>query len=360
MFTLDIARAYKNFMSNPLDWPLLCVQWRGQYFVETSMPFGSRASSCFMQRVANFITRVLRSEGITAIMYLDDIIVVSPDHTSAKAHYGRAKELLAELGLPEAVGKAQPPAQAVRWLGVDIDAADMSLSIPQDKLREVVAAVERYHNARSINKRQLQSLVGKLVLVAKCVDPARAFIAKLLDALRAFGDRQYIKVTSDMRADLQWFREFVHEWNGTSIIPAAAPHKTIQVDACLTGIGATDGRSAYAACVAPDSDPISNITEIEAVNVIIALHTFVTQEDAGGHVMVQCDNMSAVQALTASRAHNPILAKCARVNWMLQAIHDIKVSFSHIPGSDNPVADALSRAHTTQAYHELAREFIIN
>ena len=258
MFTLDIARAYKNFMSDPLDWPLLCVQWKGKYYVETSMPFGSRASSCFMQRVANFITRVLRSEGIIAIMYLDDVIVISPDRTIADTQYARVRELLAELGLPEAVDKAQPPAQAVRWLGVDIDAVNMSLSIPNDKLKEVMLAVDRYHNARSINKRQLQSLVGKLVNVAKCVDPARAFIARLLDALRAFGDRQFIKVTQEMRADLQWFREFVNEWNGTSLIPAVTPHKIIQVDGCLTGIGATDGTRAYAACVAPESDPISS------------------------------------------------------------------------------------------------------
>ena len=360
MFTLDIARAYKNFMSDPLDWPLLCVQWKDKYYVETSMPFGSRASSCFMQRVANFITRVLRSEGIIAIMYLDDVIVISPDRTIADTQYARVRELLAELGLPEAVDKAQPPAQAVHWLGVDIDAVNMSLSMPNDKLKEVMLAVDRYHNARSINKRQLQSLVGKLVNVAKCVDPARAFIARLLDALRAFGDRQFIKVTQEMRADLQWFREFVYEWNGTSLIPAVTPHKIIQVDACLTGIGAMDGTRAYAACVAQESDPISNITEIEAANVVIALHTFITPEDAGGHIMVQCDNMSAVQALTSSRAHNPILAECARANWMLQAIHNVKISISHIPGVDNPVADALSRAHTTSAHHELAREHIVD
>ena len=26
MFTIDIARAYKNFLTDPLDWPLLCVR----------------------------------------------------------------------------------------------------------------------------------------------------------------------------------------------------------------------------------------------------------------------------------------------------------------------------------------------
>ena len=302
MSTVDIARAYKNFLSDPLDWPLLCVHWRDQHFIELSVPFGSRASSCFMQRIANFITRVLRDEGITALMYLDDVIVLATDPDLAKHHYARVRQLLAELGLPEAADKAQPPAQAVRWLGIDINAANMSLSIPTDKLNEVVQAVNRYYTAKSINKRQLQSLVGKLVHVAKCVEPARAFIACLLDALRAFGDRPYIKVTDDMRADLGWFREFVQDWNGISLIPPAAPHRVIQVDACLTGIGATNGVQAYAACVAPEQDPIVNISEIEAANIIVALHTFITDRDVGGHIMVQCDNKPAVQALTSSRS----------------------------------------------------------
>ena len=70
LFTLDIARAYKNFTSDPLDWPLLYARWDGKYYIYLSMLFGARASSCFMQRVANFITRVLRDEGIEAIMYL--------------------------------------------------------------------------------------------------------------------------------------------------------------------------------------------------------------------------------------------------------------------------------------------------
>ena len=112
-----------------------------------------------------------------------------------------------------------------------------------------------------------------------------------------------------MTADLDWFVEFLAPWNGVSLIPKVAPHKIVQVDACLTGIGATDGRAAYAARIAPDTDPVANITEVETINVVVALHTFITADDAGGHILVPCDNLPAVQALTSSRAHNPILVE---------------------------------------------------
>ena len=306
MFTVDIARAYRNFRSDPIDWPLLCVAWKGAYYVDTSMPFGARASSCHMQRAADFIVRALRREGIEGAMYLDDLIIVAPDHTTATQQYHRVRSLLAELGLPEAEDKAQPPSTCVTWLGMNIDSCEMTLSIPQSKVADILQYVQRCKVTRSLHKRQLQSLIGKLMHLAKCVLPARVFMARLIEALRDMKTSWYTRVTATMRADLEWFSQFAATWNGRAVIPQTAPHRRIQVDACLTGVGATDGSIAHAGMIAPDDDPVNNITEIEAANVVIALHTFITELDRGKHVEVECDNMSTVQALTHGRARNPV------------------------------------------------------
>ena len=174
----------------------------------------------------------------------------------------------------------------------------MCLSIPHDKVQDALQAFNRYITARSINKRQLQSLIGKLVHVAKCVELARVFISGLLEALRSFGDRWYIKVTHEMKMDLAWFNEFLIPWNRCSLIPKHNPTKVMQVDACLTGVGAIDGRAAYATQLAPDHDPVAKITALECANIVNALHTFITPQDACGHIIVQCDSLSSVQALT--------------------------------------------------------------
>ena len=246
MFTIDISRAYRNFRADPLDWPLLCIEWQGLHYIDVSMPFGARASSCHMQRVANIIIRLLANEGILGFMYLDDLIVLSPDESSSWKHYHRARHLLEELGLPEAEDKSQPPAPAVRWLGIDIDTTAMTLSIPTDKVNDILTVVDRYRHCKSITRQQLQSLIGKLMHLAKCVEPARAFMSRILDTLRDMGHAHYTRVNDQMRADLAWFWEFATSWNGVSIIPTGPPTRVIQVDACLTGIGATDGRLAYA------------------------------------------------------------------------------------------------------------------
>ena len=356
MFTIDIARAYRNFKSDPLDWPLLCVQWKGSHFIDVSMPFGARASSCHMQRVADFIMCILRSEGMKGAM--DDLIIIAPDIDTARVQYDRVCDLLLELGLPQAPDKAQPPATVVTWLGITIDACHMSLSIPQEKVVEILEYVRRCKAAKSMHKRQLQSLIGKLMHLAKCVEPAHIFMARLLEALRAMKDSWYVKVDDVMRADLVRFEEFAMDWNGRSLITKGPPRRHIMVDACLTGIGATDGTWAYAAPVAPDHDPIHNITEIEAANVIVVLHTFISAAVAGTRVAIHCDNMPSVQALTYGKADNPILAECARAAWMIEALFNVKLCFIHVPGIYNPIADALRRAHSSQAHHDFASRLL--
>ena len=213
MFTLDVARAYKNFRVDPLDWPLMCMKWDGAYYVETLMPFGARSSSCNMQRVASMITRILGQEGIKARMYLDDLIVVAETKKEAEVHYNRVKGLFSELGLPEAADKAQPPSTKVRWLGIDICSQTMCLSIPEAKLGEITAEIGRCYNKRTLHRRAYESLLGKLLYVAKCVSPARVFLSRMLQAYRE-AKGWFVRITPEVRADLGWFLEFCHQWNG--------------------------------------------------------------------------------------------------------------------------------------------------
>ena len=351
MFTMDISRAYKNFRSCPLDWPLLGVSWDDRYYLDISVPFGARGSSCHVQRVAEAIVYMLRQQGIKATMYLDDLIVVADGHKKCWTQFKVTRLLFTTLGLPEAIEKTQTPARRVRWLGIDICAATMTLTMPADKLQDTQKLVAATLRKESITKKQLQSLLGKLLHMSKCVQPARIFVGRLLDVLRAMPDSR-TAVTGDMRADLAWFRQFACDWNGTSIIPPIEPHRTMEVDACMGGIGGADDTRAYSHRLVINNDRAHqySINHLEALNIVVALHTFVTEQDKGGHIRVMCDNLAAVQVLTSGRGQDPCLMEAARAAWMLQAVMQVKVSFNHIPGASNVLADALSRAHISPAH----------
>ena len=358
MFTIDVSRAYKNFKSCPLDWPLLAIRWREDHYLDVTMPFGARASSGHMQRVADSIVAALARSGIVAHMYLDDLVVVAPSYDMAMSQYDFAKELLARLGLPEAMDKSQPPATAIKWLGVNVDSIAGTLSIPHEKIEQLVTLSKCAIRRRSITRKQLQSILGKMLHVAKCIHPARLFVARLLDELRG-PKRTFINLNSSMRADIKWFIEFASQWNGVALFPNKQLVREIVVDACIQGIGAATHSSAYAVRLRQEATLAPNITEIEAINVAVALQTFLGPSDTGKTIKVLCDNLPAVSVLQTGRGKNHVVLEAARQAWMVQALFQVSIIYEHIPGRLNTLADTLSRAplshnHMLKAQNDVA------
>ena len=119
LYTINIARAYRNFHSDPLDWPLQGIHFAGNLLIDVALPFGERNSSFHMQKVAQFISRALTARGSCVLIYLDNIVGVAPTHDQATFHYTMACELLGSLGLPLAEKKLHPPSRVVQWLGIE-------------------------------------------------------------------------------------------------------------------------------------------------------------------------------------------------------------------------------------------------
>ena len=86
--------------------------------------------------------------------------------------------------------------------------------------------------------------------MAKCVAPARLFASRLLEVLRGPPQLDYV-VDQSVRADLNWFVNYLKDWNGVAYIPSTTVSATIYTDACMKGVGATDGKQAYAARLDP-------------------------------------------------------------------------------------------------------------
>ena len=86
------------------------VLWGGprNVYIDIAMPFGARMSSLYMQKVAEFITRSLRTENIKVLIYLDDVVGVASTEDKAMHNFQHVKDLLA-LGLPLAEAKSVPP-----------------------------------------------------------------------------------------------------------------------------------------------------------------------------------------------------------------------------------------------------------
>ena len=93
--------------------------------------------------------------------------------------------LILELaGLEESAGKACPPSTFMTFLGIEIDTVTMTCRVPKDKMVEIQQELQEWANKQTASKKMLQSLIGKLQFIAKCIPPGRIFIARMLDNLR--------------------------------------------------------------------------------------------------------------------------------------------------------------------------------
>ena len=111
--------------------------------------------------------------------YIDDLIYCGLPSTISTS-YQFLLDLLQELGLDISHKKLCPPSTKVICLGILFDTIHRTISIPDSKLQEICTVCNLWSDKRMVNKSDLQSLLGLLLYITKCVKPARFFLNRML------------------------------------------------------------------------------------------------------------------------------------------------------------------------------------
>ena len=339
IFKVDVSRAFRHVKVDPGDYDLLGLQWRDVY-VDTCVPFGTRHGSQIFQRLSDGVRFIMRQKGFQMIDYIDDYVGVGVPSV-AWASYEALLALMAELGLTVSNKKLVSPATCVTCLGVMIDTVTGTIAIPPEKLATILSEVRQWLHRDVASKRQLQSILGLLLYVHKCVRPARVFLNRMLDLLRSAHGRQKIFLTPEFKRDLRWFAKFLPTYNGVSLYDHKPIGATLELDACLTGFGGHCGRYVYHLPIVRGFMKRS-IVHLEMVNILIAIRLFKFLWK-GRKTLIKCDNEAVVSVLKTGRTRDPYLAACGRNIWYESAMSDIDLQYTHIRGTDNKIADVLSR-----------------
>ena len=356
IFKIDISRAFRHIKVDPADYDLLGLYWNGHY-LDTCLPFGSRHGTQIFQHVSDTVRYVVRTRGYKIINYVDGFCGVG---TPCHAHdaYDCLYSVLNALGLSISAKKLVPPGTQVVCLGILIDSETGTVSIPEEKMVKIIQLVASWEAKNHCTKRELQSLLGHLLYVHKCVKQARYFVNRMLELLRSNYDQAKIKVSHEFKKDLRWFTKFLSTYNGVSIYDHVLASETIELDACLTGLGERWSDFVYHLPV-PRNYQNMTIVHMEMVNIVVALQVFGPMW-ASKRILVKCDNEAVVHVLSAGRTKDPFLGACARNVWLLAAKSDVEVSYVHVLGKNNQVADLLSRwANTADCYIRL-QKFVMN
>ena len=185
IYKIDISRVFRQIKIDPRDIDLLGIKFKDQYFIDRSVPFGYRNGSQIFQRCSDAIRFTMQQHGFPHLFnYIDDLIYTGlPSNIHNSFQF--LSKLLQELGLDISHKKLVPPHTSVTCLGIQIDTVHRTLSIPQKKLQDIISLCKSWLTKIYCSKKSLQSLLGSLLYISKCVKPARIFLNRMLALLRA-------------------------------------------------------------------------------------------------------------------------------------------------------------------------------
>jgi hypothetical protein len=136
--------------------------------------------------------------------------------------------------------KATPPSPKMVFIGILFDTDNLTISIDEHRLSEIIDLVTVRLDKCSCSKKELQSLLGKLNYVSQCVRPGWLFVSRLLNWFREISDVDTVSIPEDFMLGLLWWETFLPMYNGISMMLSdewASADRLLSVDACLTGCG---------------------------------------------------------------------------------------------------------------------------
>ena len=109
MAKVDIRNAYRLMPVHPDDRLLLGMEWQGQAYVDTALPFGLRSAPKIFTALADLLEWIFRRGGVDHVdHYLDDFILLGPAHSGkCRKALDAVLESCERLGVPLAVEKLE-------------------------------------------------------------------------------------------------------------------------------------------------------------------------------------------------------------------------------------------------------------
>ena len=357
----DLKDAFRHIPVSTSDQWLLGFYCDGHYWKERYLPFGLRTSPFIFDLFAKALNWILVAILLWAVVlhYLDDFFAILSPSDDAVAYGQQFDDLCNDLGLSVNHSKDAMGTRA-DFLGIEFDSMTMQGRLPPDKLARARNTIENIINRATISHHELETAVGFLSFAAKLVIPGRAFLRRLFDALRR--PAKFIHVTTSMKADLRWWKDFLREWNGLRLLRlvASRPIYHVWTDA--------SGKLGLGGYILEDLQLTHTVQDVFSVHVAMkhrrkdiqfkemraVLHAIRLwlHKLQGSRIILYCDNEACIQGLRKQSIRGPAMAPLRDIALLL-ARFDITIDAKWIPTRANELADDLSRFR----YRKIANAF---
>ena len=175
----------------------------------------------------------------------------------------------------------------------------------------------------------------------------QCFMARVLTSLRVAPQTGRVKVDEEARSDKAWFVKHAEASNGCLLLCPTLNKIYLECDACLEGgLGFS---STHSKSVRFPLEWIvrHHISQLEALNVIIALKSLIPDDLHSTEIVIRTDNIASAYSLTNGKAKDPVIASCARELWLIAATRQLIIT---VPGESLVLANTPEPPQVHHAY----------
>jgi len=298
MISIDLKDAYLCIPMHPHHHRYLRFVWKGTLYQFTAMPFGLSPAPREFTRLLKPIVGILRKLGIRVLIYLDDLIIMNQNPQDLIVERNSTLWLLQMMGFVIDWEKsALKPTQQLDYLGFQINSRNMTLSLPEKKLQDLITLCHSTLKNPSITVRQLSKLIGKLNASVMAVLPAPLHyrhlqMQKSRELLKAhLNYDSHLSLSKECIEEITWWTQNLRHWNGRAMI-IPTPYLLITTDASKLGWGAhCNGVTAQGIWTQQEQLKHINYLELTAAN--FAVQAF-TKDKSKLRVHLRADNTTTV------------------------------------------------------------------
>lgn len=360
---MDIKSAFRLLPCYPGDFCLLGFKIGEKWYIDKNMPMGCSISCATWEHFAKFLDWLTKKEAKSNNLdhFLDDYFFAGKFGTNeCQILMDTFTTICQRLNVPIAEEKTEGPKCIMEYLGLIINTNDMTIEIPQKKLKDLLNLIKEIAYSKKVTLKRLQSLCGTLAFCTRAIPAGRAFSRRLYMAMSK-GKKPFhlIRITKEMFNDLMIWKMFLENFNGVSyILEDGISNDDIQL---YTDSSGGFGCGCYFMgkwCYLQwplywrQTGITRDITFLEIIP--IALSVFLWYDRFKGKTIVfHIDNLAVVTVLNSKYSKSERVMNLLRfiVYWSMIGHFNLKAF--HIFSKNNSIADSLSRGHF-QKFRQLA------
>lgn len=140
----DIDSAYRNIPVNYLDYELLGINWKNQFYFDRCLAMGLGSSCSIFEKIFTALQWIAQNRlNIRHMIHtLDDFLFVGPANSNVCEESLRLfLNLCKTLGVPIKNEKNEHSCTFLVFLGIELDSVLVEARLPDDKIRKIEAAL---------------------------------------------------------------------------------------------------------------------------------------------------------------------------------------------------------------------------